>query len=107
MALPALFSAGSAICILALALFTSPVNNVSYAIFFFLALLVFLVSFGWVVSLAQNGQVSRKSRGRIVIFSLFIILFLMFRSAGSLNWVDGLILVLIVAGLIFYGSRRP
>ena len=39
-------------------------------------------------------------------FALVLLVLLMFRSAQSLSWVDGIILVLIGFGLAFYISRR-
>lgn len=85
---------------------TSPVEKITYAVLFFGLLLAFLISLGYLVTLLQVGKVSRRSRGRILSLSIFILLVLMFRSAGSLSWVGGLMLVLIVAGLVFYGSKR-
>ena len=105
--LPAVFSAGSFLCLALLGLFTSPVKNIAFAVAFFISLLVLLVSLGYLVTNIQSGQVSRKSRGRIIITAIFILLLLMFRSAGSLSWVDGVVLLLIVGGLLFYGSHRP
>ena len=104
--LPALFSAGSFLILCLLALLTSPVKDIAFAVAFFVDLLILLFSLGYLVTLMQTGQVSRKSRGRIFIVSIFILLFIMFRSAGSLSWVDGLVLILIVAGLLFYSSHR-
>lgn len=104
--LPAIFSAGSFFCIGLLMMLTSPVEKIAYAVLFFGLLTVFLVSLGYLFTLLQAGQVSRRSRGRILSLSVFVLLAVMFRSAGSLSWVGGLILVLIVAGLLFYGSHR-
>src|SRR5687768_6099941 len=48
--LPAVLSAGSFLCLLALVLLSNPVENISYAIFFFAALFISLLSLGhyWV-----------------------------------------------------------
>ena len=88
-------------------LLTSPVKNITWAAIFFGLLLVFLISAGYLLSNLQSGGVSSRGRYRIWVISLCLVVFLMFRSAQSLNWVDGVILALIVFGLLFYGSRRP
>lgn len=85
---------------------TSPINNVIYAAFFFGLALVFLVSFGHFMVRLQTGDVSPKNRYRIVVISVILLILLMFRSAQSLSWVDGVILVLISFGLVFYISKR-
>jgi|SRR5579862_8519283 len=85
---------------------TSPISNVIYAAFFFGLALVFLVSFGYFMVRLQTGDVSPKNRYRIVVISLILLVLLMFRSAQSLSWVDGVILVLISFGLVFYISKR-
>jgi uncharacterized membrane protein len=54
----------------------------------------------------QTGDLSPKNRYRIVALSLLLLILIMFRSAQSLSWVDGIILVLIGFGLVFYISRR-
>jgi len=104
--LPATFIAGSFLCLLMLALLTSPLNNIAVAVFFFVALLVFLVSLGYGLARLQNGQVGPKGRERIVGVSIFLVVLLMFRSVGSLSWVGGLILLLIISGWLFYVSHR-
>jgi hypothetical protein len=100
------FSVISLLAILLLIGLTSPVENISFALVFFAVLFVFLVSFGHLLIYIRKGQLGPKSRGRIVILSVFIVLLLMFSSSQSLNWVDGLILLLVLGGLLFYGSRR-
>jgi amino acid permease len=85
---------------------TSPINNIIYAAAFFGLALIFLVSLGHLMVRLQTGEVSAKNRYRIVALSLVLLILLMFRSAQSLNWVDGVILVLIGFGLIFYISKR-
>jgi hypothetical protein len=104
--LPASLIAGSFLCLLLLVLFTDPLNNVAYAVVFFVALIFFLASLGLTLALIQNGEVSRKSRDRILAISIFLVVLLMFRSVGSLSWVGGLILLLIAGGWLFYISRR-
>ena|SRR3990167_6911464 len=99
----------SVISLLAMALIfslTTPVSNISFALVFFGVLLVFLISFGHLLIYLRKGELGPKSRGRIMIFSVFIVLLLMFSSSQSLNWIDGLILLLVLGGLLFYSSRR-
>lgn len=90
----------------ALMLTTNPTQNIIYAAGFFGLLLVFLISFGYWFVGWQVGEVRSKNRYRIIAVSLILIILLMFRSAQSLNWVDGVILLLIGFGLAFYISRR-
>ncbi|HEY5549626.1 MAG TPA: hypothetical protein VIK37_00225 [Candidatus Saccharimonadales bacterium] len=85
---------------------TSPIKNISFALVFFVVLFLFLVSFGHLLIYLRKGQLGPKSLSRIVIFSVFLVLLLMFSSSQSLNWVDGLILLLVLGGLLFYSSRR-
>jgi hypothetical protein len=105
--LPAALSAGSFFILLLLCLLTDPVKNVSFALVFFAVLLVFLLSLGHFLFTLKSGRVRPKARSRIVIGSVLIVLVLMFRSAGSLNWVDILVLLLLCGGLLFYSGRRP
>jgi hypothetical protein len=92
--------------LVALASLTNPVDNVIYTALFFGLLLVFLLSFGHLLVRLQTGEVSSRNRYRIVAVSLVVLILLMFRSAKSLSWVDGIILALIGFGLFFYISRR-
>ncbi|HEX5395409.1 MAG TPA: hypothetical protein VFW52_03620 [Candidatus Saccharimonadales bacterium] len=85
---------------------TSPVENISFALVFFAVAFWFFVSLGHLLIYLRRGQLGPKSRGRIVIVSVFLVLLMMFSSSQSLNWVDGLILLLVLAGLLFYSSRR-
>jgi inner membrane protein involved in colicin E2 resistance len=85
---------------------TNPVDNVIYAALFFGLFLIFLVSLGFFVIRVQTGQVSAKNRYRVISLSLVLLVLLMFRSAQSLSWVDGVILLLIGFGLVFYISKR-
>ncbi len=85
---------------------TSPVNNILYAAIFFGLALVFLISLGYFLVRLQTGEVSSKNRYRIVALTLVLLILLMFRSSQSLSWVDGVILVLIGFGLVFYISKR-
>lgn len=85
---------------------TNPVDNVLYTALFFGLLLVFLISLGLLLVGLQNGDVSPKNRYRTIALSLVLVILLMFRSAQSLSWVDGIILVLIGFGLVFYISKR-
>jgi peptidoglycan/LPS O-acetylase OafA/YrhL len=85
---------------------TSPIDNVSFGVGFFGGGFWLLVSLGHLLIYVRRGKLGPKSRGRIVIFSVFLVLVMMFSSSQSLNWVDGLILLLVLAGLLFYSSRR-
>src|SRR5437868_3261404 len=85
---------------------TSPTNNIIYTVAFFGLALLFLISLGYFIVRIQTGEVSTKNRYRIVTLSLVLLILLMFRSAQSLSWVDGLILLLIGFGLVFYISKR-
>jgi hypothetical protein len=98
--------AGSFLCLLFTLLLSNPYKNLSYTIIFFMALLLFLISFGHLLVYIKSPNVSLKSRYRIYILSFFFVIMLMFRSAQSLNLTDLLILILISFGLIFYSSKR-
>ena len=100
------FSAISLLGLILLIGMTSPVKNIGFALVFFTILFVFLVSFGHLLIYFRRGELGPKSRGRVVIFSVFTVLLLMLGSSQSLNWVDGLILLLVLGGLLFYSSRR-
>jgi len=89
-----------------LMMFTSPVDNIIYTALFFGLSLVFLVSLGFFIVRLQTGELSTKNRYRTVAISLILVVLAMFRSADSLSWVDGIILVLFGFGLVFYISRR-
>jgi hypothetical protein len=104
--LSGLAPAVSLIAIIGLVISTSPVDNIIYAVFFFGLALAFLVSLGYFLVRLQTGDVTAKNRYRIVALSLVLLILLMFRSAQSLSWVDGIILALIGFGLVFYISRR-
>lgn len=104
--LPAAISAGSFLCLALIALLTDPVTSVVYIILFFGALFIFLLSFGYLLVHLRKGAVSMRNRYRIFIFSVFLIVLLMFRSSQSLSVIDVLILILITLGMAFYSSRR-
>lgn len=104
--LPAGVAALSLISLLLILFTTSPFNKIGYAILFFALLAIFLISSGYFVSIVQFGKVDRPIRYRIVLISLFLVIFLMFRSTQSLTWVDALVLILIIFGLLFYINRR-
>lgn len=102
-------SAISVICfvsLLLIALLTNPVKNVSYALFFFALTGVLVLSLGHLLVALRKGQVTPKARSKIVIISALIVFSLMFRSGGSLNWVDLLVMGLLGFGLLFYTGRR-
>jgi len=104
--LPAVLSGGSFLGLVAIMFLTNPIKNISYAVVFFAILFVLLLSLGHLWSLMRWGRVSAISRSKIVIISILAVVFVMFRSAGSLNWVDLLVLLLLTMGLLFYNSRR-
>ena len=85
---------------------TNPVDNIIYSGLFFGLAMVFMLSLGNFIVRFQTGEVSSKNRYRVVVLSLIFLILLMFRSAQSLSWVDGIILILIGFGLVFYISRR-
>jgi hypothetical protein len=104
--LPAIIMAGSFLVMLLLGLLTSPIDKVGYAIVFFAGLLGFLISLGYLIIRLQLGGVSKKNRSQIIIVSIFLVIISMFRSAHSLDWVDGLVLLGITSGLLFYSGSR-
>ncbi len=85
---------------------TNPVDKIGYAMLFFLVLLIFLGSAGYLLISRWKGIVSPRNRFRIAIVSIFLVILVMFSSAQSLGWLDGIVLVLVTAGLLFYSSRR-
>ena len=85
---------------------TNPIENISYAVVFFAVLFVLLLSLGYLWLSMRRERVSAASRSKIVIVSILAVVFVMFRSAGSLNWVDLLVLAMLALGLLFYSSRR-
>jgi hypothetical protein len=97
---------GSFLFMLLFAGLTSPLNKIAYAIVFFAALLVFLVSLGHLVVRLQNGRVDASSRYYIWIVSLLILVAVMLRSAQSFNLIDVMVIGLIAFGLLFYSNRR-
>ncbi len=103
--LPAALSAGSFFILIAIMLLTDPVKDISYAIVYFGALLIFLISLGCLALMYMN-KLNSSSRSKIVITSVVLVIFVMFRSAGSLSWVDFLVLLLLTGGLFFYTSHR-
>lgn len=105
--LPAILSAGSFFGLTLILLLTDPVQNVSYALIFFAVLLILLFSLGHLLLGLGSRSVSRRSRSKILIVSVLLVIILMFSSAGSLNWVDILVVLLLSGGLLFYSGRRP
>ena len=104
--LPTIIAGGSFLCLLLILLTTSPFDKIGYAIVFFAIFMVFGLSFGHLIAFAQTGKVTAVDRYKIAIVSLFIIIFLMFRSTQSLSWIDAMVLALIIFGLLFYVGRR-
>ena len=85
---------------------TNPIDNIIYAALFFLLALILLLNLGFFAVRLQTGQISVKNRYRVISVSLVLLILLMFRTAQSLSWVDGIILKLIGFGLVFYISKR-
>src|SRR3989344_8543679 len=104
--LPATLFAGSFLSLLAVMLLSNPLDNVSYAILFFVILLILLLSLGHLLLGLSGRPAGRKARSRIVIISVLVVTLLMFRSAGSLNWIDLVVVALLGLGLLFYSGRR-
>jgi succinate dehydrogenase/fumarate reductase cytochrome b subunit len=105
--LPAALSAGSFFGLVLIMFLSDPVQNVSYALLFFAILLLLLLGLGHFLMALKPGKTSPKSRSRIFIVSALVVIVLMFRSAGSLNLTDILVMLLLGGGLLFYSGRRP
>lgn len=104
--LPAALSISSFFSLVLIMLLSDPVRSVSIALLFFAVLLVLVLSLGHLLMALKPGRVSPKLRSTVTIAGVLLVVALMFRSAGSLNWVDILVLLLLSGGLIFYGGRR-
>ena len=104
--LPAILFAGSFLTLAAVMLLSNPLDNLSYAILFFAVLLILLLSLGHLLLALSGRRAGRKARSRIVIISVLVVILLMFRSAGSLNWIDLVVVALLGLGLLFYSGRR-
>lgn len=104
--LPVAVSAGSFLCLASIMFFTNPIENISYAVVFFVVLFILLLSLGYLWLSMRRERASATLRSKIVIVSILAVVFVMFRSAGSLNWVDLLVLAMLSLGLLFYSSRR-
>lgn len=104
--LPAATSAGSFLVLFFILFSTSPIRNISYAIVFFGALLVFIISMGYLAIYLQNGSVRPRARYRLLMISLMLVIILMLRSTQSLGWGDILVLVIISVLMLFYTGRR-
>ena|SRR3990167_7756704 len=96
----------SLLAMLVLVATTKPIDNISYGVVFFGLLTVFLVSAGYQVTRLRRGAMTTKSRSRIFIVSSVILVALMLRSSGSLDWIETLVLAVIGIGLWFYSGRR-
>lgn len=102
-----LLSGASFLTLLLISLLTNPIDNVSYAIVFFIVLWFFLVALSYLLILARFKRVKPAARRKILIIPTLLVILLMFRSAGTLSWVDGLVLLVLAVGLLFYSARRP
>lgn len=105
--LPAALSAGSFFGLVSIMLLSNPVQDISYVLIFFAILFIFLLSLGYLLVGLSSDKISHRLRPKILIISIFLVIILMFRSAGSLNWVDILVMLLLSGGLLFYSGRRP
>ncbi|HEU5004950.1 MAG TPA: hypothetical protein VFT49_02580 [Candidatus Saccharimonadales bacterium] len=106
MKLPVIFLAGSLMGLLMIAAYTTPSSNIAMVVVFFFLLLVFLMSLGFGLGALRSGRVTPRWRHRTILVSLLVVLLFMFRSSQSLNWVDGVILLLTIGGISFYTDRR-
>lgn len=106
LALPAVLSAGSFFGLLLTTALTNPLQNISYAVFFFVVLLVLLLSLGCLLLGLNSSKISLKARNKLFIVSVLIVMGVMFRSAGSFNRVDFAVMLLLGGGLLFYIGRR-
>lgn len=104
--LPATLVVGSFLFLLLIMFLTDPIKNVSYAILFFAFLLILLLSLGHMTAYLWAGRLSPKTRYRILIISVLLVVIAMFRSIGALNWIDLLVMTLLSSGLLFYSGRR-
>ncbi len=103
--LPAVFAAGSFLLLLLLMALTSPVKAIGWTIIFFILVVVFLVSLGF-LAVGYKKAPSRQASQQIVSLSFLVVLLIMFRSAQSLSWADFGVLVLTTFALLFYLRRR-
>lgn len=104
--LSAISMAGSFFCIILLILFTNPLLNIAYAMFFFLALSIWLISISFYIVFVVKGNISPRMRTKILILAIFLTVLLMFRSAGALGVIDAIVLCAVAAGALFYFGRR-
>jgi hypothetical protein len=104
--LPAALAAGSFLMMMVIVTTTSPIRNISFSIAFFFALLLLMVSGGYLTVYLQNGLVSPRAKYRIFVISLLIVTILMLRSTQSLGWGDILVLAIITVIVFFYTGRR-
>jgi hypothetical protein len=96
----------SAAALLIFASLTDPEDNISYSLVVFGIVLVFFISLGHLAAYLRWGMVTPRGRARILIVSALLTVALMLKSAGSLNPVEGLVLLLIGVGMWFYSGRR-
>ncbi|MEX2006814.1 MAG: hypothetical protein WD877_01405 [Candidatus Saccharimonadales bacterium] len=104
--LPLTALVGSFLIILLCVLLTSPARNIGYGLVFFASLAVFLISLGHLIVHLRRGTMTKLNRLRVIIVSVAIVLAAMFKSAQSLGWADGLLLIAATLGVLFYIGRR-
>ncbi len=95
----------SFMAIIGLVLLTSPLQNVVWAVGFFILLAILVLSLGRLL-LGLKSEVTPRDRSSLAIISLALVLGLMFKSASSFSWLDIGVLILICLGLLFYSRRR-
>jgi hypothetical protein len=100
---------GAAGCLLLIALiffFTNPLNSALLVMVFFVLVFWLLICSLNSIVLIQSGGLSKRSKRRVVLFSTFLTIFLMFSSTRSLNLTDIIIMFLILFGLYFYLEKN-
>lgn len=106
MFIPGLILGTCLISLLFITLLTNPLSNISYTLLAFFLILLALISLGYLLIAWAKGKVSKKARSRIVIASIILVFLAMFKSSGSLGWVDLVVTLLLAFGLLFYSGRR-
>lgn len=96
----------SFVALVAIVLLTNPLQNVSYAIYFFGLLFGLIVSLSYFIRLSWGGRITSNYSYKVFVCSILFIILAMFKSAGSLGIANVAILILLSAGLLFYFNRR-
>lgn len=96
----------SFVSLLGMALLTNPMNDIGVVLYFFVALFIFILSLGYALVLSRNRYSSPRSNYKIFVFSASAVVLMMFKSTGSLEIINLLIIGLLIWGLFFYFNRR-